>query len=265
MKDPRVSVAIPLFNEEEGIPQLLSRVRAVLHALPGGPHQMVLVDDGSSDRTAEMLAEAAETTPPDAPHLVAVSLSRNFGHQAALSAALDHADGDVIVFMDGDLQDPPEVIPAFLEKHRQGFDVVYGLRARRKGSLFLKLAYYIFYRLIDALSGIRMPLDSGDFSLISRAVADVIRQAPEHHRYLRGLRTWAGFRQTGLPIDRPERAHGTTKYSLSKLFKLAFDGIFAFSVVPLRAASAIGGLSILASSGFAIYSCLLYTSPSPRD
>jgi dolichol-phosphate mannosyltransferase len=246
---PRVSLAIPVYNEEAVVPELVRRTTTMLDALPGGPHEIVFVDDGSSDRTPELLENAAH----EDPRLVIVALSRNFGHQTALSAALDHVSGDVCVLMDGDLQDPPEAVPKLLEVYEQGYDVVYVVRRDRKESWWLRLCYRIFYRLIAVLSSTHLPLDSGDFGLITRRVVDEIRAMPEHHRYLRGLRTWVGFRQIGVPIERSRRHAGRTKYSPLKLLKLASDGIFAFSIVPLRAAALLGVLAIGCSSLFAAY------------
>jgi polyisoprenyl-phosphate glycosyltransferase len=246
---PRVSVAIPLFNEEAGIPELLRRVWAVLDSLPGGPHEIVTVDDGSSDQTLAVLEAAAAA---DA-RLVVVSLSRNFGHQAAFTAALDHTVGDVVVLMDGDLQDPPEAIPQFLEQYALGFDVVYAQRAERKEAWYLRAAYFLFYRLLDRVSSIKVPLDSGDFSLLSRRVVDQIRNVPEKNRFLRGLRTWVGFKQIAVVVKRSERHAGTSKYTFSKLLHLAFDGIFAFSTVPIRAAAMLGVCAIGAAVLFTAY------------
>jgi len=246
----RLSIAIPVFNEQEVIPELLGRTIAVINELPGGPHELVIVDDGSSDRTLEMLEAAAANDS----RIMVVALSRNFGHQIALGAALDHVSGDVTVLMDGDLQDPPESIPALLECHQQGYDVVYVRRVNRKESWWLRFCYYSFYRLLSMLSRIQLPLDAGDFSLMSRRVVDQIRQMPEHHRYLRGMRTWVGFRQMGISVERSARRAGHTKYSPLKLLKLASDGIFAFSIVPLRAAALIGVLAIAISAVFSLYS-----------
>jgi glycosyltransferase involved in cell wall biosynthesis len=246
---PSVSVAIPIYNEEAIVPELLRRTRAALDAIPGGPHQIVLVDDGSSDRTWDLVERAAEKDS----RLTAISLSRNFGHQTALAAALDHVSGDVTVLMDGDLQDPPEAIPILLEGYKQGFDVVYAQRVNRKETWWLRACYFVFYRLLTFLSSIELPLDAGDFGLMSKRVVQEIRRMPEHHRYLRGMRTWVGFRQIGVPIERAARCAGRTKYSPLRLLKLASDGIFAFSIVPLRAAAILGvmatGLSVL----YAIY------------
>lgn len=246
----RLSLAVPLYNEESVLPEFLRRSRAVINAIAGGPHEMVLVDDGSADRTLAILEAAAA----EDPRVVLVALSRNFGHQAALTAALDHCSGDAVVVMDADLQDTPEVIPLFVEKFQQGYDVVYATRARRKEAWWLKLSYFLFYRLLAMLSELNLPLDAGDFALLSRRVVEQLRRLPEHHRYLRGLRTWVGFRQIGIPVDRAERHSGRSKYSLRKLLELASDGIFAFSIVPLRAATLLGALAAFLSIGFALYS-----------
>ena len=245
----RLSVAIPLHNEEAGVPELLRRLGAVLDSIPGGPHEVVLVDDGSRDRTLELVQAAARRDP----RLVVVALSRNFGHQAALSAALDYVSGDVVVAMDGDLQDRPEAIPTLLAKHREGFDVVYAQRVKRKESWPLRLSYFVFYRLLASLADTRLPLDSGDFALMTRQVVDQMRAAPEHNRYLRGLRSWVGFRQAGVILERDERFARTTNYGPLKLMKLASDGLFSFSIVPLRAAAMLGLVAILLSAAFSVY------------
>lgn len=246
----RVSLAIPVYNEEAVVPELVRRTTAVLDGVPGGPHEIVLVDDGSSDRTLELLEQAAEK---DA-RIVVVSLSRNFGHQTALAAALDQVSGDVAVLLDGDLQDPPEAVPTLLDWYQQGYDVVYVQRVNRKESWWLRACYYIFYRLLAALSSVQLPLDAGDFGLMSRRVVDEIRRMPEQHRYLRGLRTWVGFRQIGIPMERSARHAGRTKYSPLKLLRLASDGIFAFSIVPLRAAAVLGAGAVGLSFLYSLYS-----------
>jgi len=246
----RVSVVIPMLNEEKVLPELLRRLRAVLDQLPGGPHEIVIVDDGSSDGTRDILRRESQ----EEDGLVGIVLSRNFGHQAALSAGLAEAAGDAIIAMDGDLQDPPESIPLFMEKYEQGYDVVYAQRVQRKEVWWLRTCYYIFYRLITALSGIRLPLDAGDFGLMSRRVVNQLREMPEYHRYLRGMRTWIGFRQIGIPIERAERHAGEPKYSTLKLLKLASDGIFSFSIVPLRFAAILGAVAISLSALYALYS-----------
>jgi glycosyltransferase involved in cell wall biosynthesis len=231
-----VSVAVPVFNEESLIPELLKRTLAVLDQIAGGPHELVLVDDGSSDRTFELLREAAQRDP----RIVVVQLSRNFGHQPALTAALDHVRGDLIAMMDGDLQDPPEAILTMLERHRDGFEVVYAIRAGRKEGWFLRTCYRAFYRVIGAMSDLELPPDAGDFCLMTRTALNAMLSARERERYLRGLRAWVGFRQVGVTIERGVRHSGESKYTWRQLFRLAFDGIFAFSTVPIRLATGLG-------------------------
>jgi dolichol-phosphate mannosyltransferase len=259
---PRVSIAIPLYNEEQGLPELLRRVTAVVDGLPGTGHEIVLVDDGSSDRTLEMLRQAAESDP----RLVIVAFSRNFGHQAALTAGLDHVRGDAVVLMDGDLQDTPETIPTMLAHMAEGYDVVYARRDRRKESWWLRLAYFTYYRILSSVSNVQLPLDAGDFAILSARVVAAIRSTPERHRYLRGLRAWAGYRQLGIRVERAARASGTSKYSLRKLFRLASDGIFSFSIVPIRVAAAVGALTILLTTLFALYALFakLFLDRSPQ-
>jgi glycosyltransferase involved in cell wall biosynthesis len=258
----RLSVAVPIHNEESVLPELLVRLRRALDAIHGGPHEILFVDDGSTDRTFEILEQAAGHDP----RIFVFSLSRNFGHQSAISAALDHVSGDATIVMDGDLQDIPEAIPRFVEKYRQGYDVVYAQRVRRKEPWPLKVCYFVFYRLMTSLSDIRLPLDSGDFGLMSRRVVEEVRRMPEHHRYLRGMRSWVGFRQTGIAVERAERHSGSSKYGISRLLKLAMDGIFAFSIVPIRAAALLGAFAMLASliyAGYALY-IRLFSQRSPQ-
>ena len=258
----RLSIAIPLHNEESVLPELLRRTRIVLDQIPGGPHEIVFIDDGSSDRTFEILEEAVENDP----RIQVISLSRNFGHQAAITAAMDHVTGEAAVIMDGDLQDVPEVIPQFVEKYQQGYDVVYAQRVRRKEIWPLRICYFVFYRMMTKLSDIRLPLDSGDFGLMSRRVVDQVRRMPEHHRYLRGLRSWVGFRQTGLTVERAERHSGKSKYGLMQLIKLATDGIFAFSIVPIRMAALFGGFVVFLSGLYVLYALYakLFLKESPQ-
>jgi dolichol-phosphate mannosyltransferase len=257
----RLSVAIPLYNEESVLPELLRRLALVLDDIPGGPHEIVFVNDGSEDRTLEMLGQAAARDK----RIVVVSLSRNFGHQAALSAALDNVSGDAVVLMDGDLQDAPECIPRFLEKFNLGFDVVYAERIKRKEPWWLRLCYFAFYRLLASLSDINLPLDAGDFGLMSRRAVEQLSRLPERHRYLRGLRSWIGYKQIVIPIEREERHSGSTKYSPMQLLKLASDGLFAFSTVPLRAATVSGLLAVGISIIFSIYGIFIkFLAQSPR-
>lgn len=255
-----LSVAIPIFNEESVLPELHRRLANVLDDIPG-EHEIIFVDDGSTDGTREILEGLAIADT----RVKAVLLSRNFGHQSALSAALDHVTGDAVVLMDGDLQDTPESIPQFLAQFHNGFDVVYAVREKRKEAWWLRLCYANFYRVISRLSDLDLPQDSGDFGLLSRRVVDRMKAMPERHRYLRGLRAWVGYRQTGVVVERAARHSGYSKFNFSKLFKLASDGIFAFSVKPLRAATMLGLATILISLGFATFSVIahLFFSRSP--
>jgi dolichol-phosphate mannosyltransferase len=245
----RLSIGIPVFNEQQVIPELLSRVTRVLDGIPGGPHEVVFVDDGSADASRTLLTEAARRDP----RIRLVVLSRNFGHQAALSAALDHVTGDAVVLMDADLQDEPEIIPEFLKHYEAGADVVYARRATREEGWALQLAYKVFYRIISALSEVHLPRDAGDFALLGGSVVAAMRAMPEQQRYLRGLRAWVGYQQVGVDVERPARFAGKPKYTAWKLVKLALDGLCSFSVAPLRAAAATGLLAILAAVIFAVY------------
>jgi len=245
----RLSVAIPVHNEETVLPELLRRLRGVLDGLDGGPHEIVFVDDGSTDRTFDILEQAAHQDE----RIVVISLSRNFGHQTAITAAIDRVTGDAAVVMDGDLQDLPEAIPKLAEKYCEGYDVVYAQRARRKEPWPLRLSYFIFYRIMAKLSDIKLPLDAGDFGLMSRRVMDLLRAMPEHHRYLRGMRSWVGFRQTGVVVERAERHSGKSKYSLMTLLRLAADGLFSFSIVPIRAAALLGAFVMACSMMYVFY------------
>ncbi|MHB0961713.1 MAG: glycosyltransferase family 2 protein [Gemmatimonadaceae bacterium] len=249
MNPRRISVAIPIYNEEAVLPDLLGRLTAVLDAQPGGPHEIVFVNDGSRDRTKALLEEAATRDH----RIVVINLSRNFGHQAALSAALGHVTGDVTLTMDADLQDAPEALSPLLTKLDEGYDVVVVRRVERKESIWKRAAYFLAYRLIARLSNIPQELDAGDFALMTRRVVTALTSLPERERYLRGLRSWVGFRQTAVMMPRAARAAGTSKYSLGRLVGLALDGAFSFSVVPLRISAAIGFLSFLGALLFSIY------------
>jgi polyisoprenyl-phosphate glycosyltransferase len=245
----RLTVGIPVYNEEAVVPELLTRLLPVLNSLPGGPHEVIFVDDGSTDRTRELLKDAARRDS----RLKVVALSRNFGHQAAFCAALDYATGDAVVLMDGDLQDEPETIPELVRLHEAGADVVYARRASREEGLILRMMYRLFYRIVARLSEVQLPLDTGDFALLGARVVSALRRLPEHQRYLRGLRAWVGFRQVGLDVQRRARFAGRPKYTTWKLVKLALDGICSFSIVPLRAASITGVLAIILSVAFSLY------------
>jgi glycosyltransferase involved in cell wall biosynthesis len=245
----RLSIGIPLHNEEENVPELLARLLAVLGTIPGGPHELVFVDDGSTDGTRRLLTSAARQDS----RLKVVALSRNFGHQAALGAALDHATGEAIVLMDGDLQDEPEIIPDLVRHYQAGADVVYARRASREEGWLFRAAYKLYYRILSALSEVQLPLDSGDFALLGPAVVAALRRMPERQRYLRGLRAWVGFKQVGVDVQRRARIAGKPKYTTWKLMQLALDGVCSFSTVPLRAAALTGLLAIAAATVFSIY------------
>jgi len=245
----RLSIGIPLYNEAAVIPELLTRLLAVLDVIPGGPHEVVCVDDGSTDGTRELLTHAAKR---DA-RLKIVVFSRNFGHQAAFSAALDFATGNAVVLMDGDLQDEPETIPELVRRHEAGAEVVYARRVSRPEGLLRRVSYKLFYRMVSSLAEVELPLDSGDFALLGSRVVTALRRLPEHQRYLRGLRTWVGFTQVGVDVRRGARVAGEPKYTTWKLMKLALDGICSFSIVPLRAAAITGLVAIVISAAFSIY------------
>jgi polyisoprenyl-phosphate glycosyltransferase len=236
-----LSLVIPIFNEEETIPELDRRLRDLLPQL-GVTWEVVFVNDGSKDRSLEMLRELAA----EERRYRVLSFARNFGHQIAISAGLDVADGDAVVVMDADLQDPPEVVSEMLSKFREGFDVVYGVRTKRHGeTLFKRLTAAVYYRLLKRLLGFEVPLDAGDFRLMSRKVVIALRTLRERHRFVRGMVAWVGYKQTKVFYERPARFAGETKYPLSKMLKFAVDGITSFSVVPVRIAtylSIIAGL-----------------------
>jgi dolichol-phosphate mannosyltransferase len=237
--DATLSVVVPLFNEADNVGELLRRIRTVIAGLSVAPaaYEVILVDDGSRDATLEMLLGAAR----EDPHLRVVSLSRNFGHQIAATAGLDVAQGDAVVLMDGDLQDPPELIDAFLAKFREGYDVVYATRKRRRGESRFKLfTAALFYRIIRRLTNVSIPVDTGDFRLMSRRVVAALRDSRERHRFIRGLVSWVGYKQTGIEYERAERHSGTSKYPFSKMLRFAIDGITAFSEIPLRLATWFG-------------------------
>ncbi len=239
MPAPTLSVVVPCYNEQESIHACHAKLTEVLSALKES-YEIVYVDDGSRDKTAELLEEIYAR---DA-HVVVVRLSRNFGHQPAVTAGLSASLGHAVVIIDADLQDPPELIPEMVALWRSGYKVVYGIRQTRDGETPFKLwTAKAFYRLINSLSDVEIPVDTGDFRLIDRVVVDVFLQMPERHRLLRGMWSWIGFSQVGLPYQRSPRFAGETKYPLRKMLGLALDGIVSFSVVPLRLVTALGFLS----------------------
>ena len=238
-----ISVVLPVFNEEAGLPQLYRRLKDVLVAA-GMPHEIILVNDGSRDRSWERILDLANADR----HVKAVNLSRNFGHQIAITAGIDVSTGATVVIMDSDLQDPPELIPELYQKYREGFDVVYAQRRKREGETWFKrTTATFFYRLIRRMTTIDIPVDTGDFRLMSRRVVDDLKRLQEQNRFVRGLVTWVGYNQTPVPYDRDRRYGGASKYSIGKMMKFALDGITGFSSQPLRLASHVGLLSAAAS------------------
>lgn len=233
-----ISVVVPLYNEESNVAPLVERIVTILERLPDRPeYEIVLVNDGSSDGTLASIRSEMNVRR----HIVLVNLSRNFGHQLAATAGIELASGEAVVLMDGDLQDPPELIESFVERWRSGYDVVYAVRRTRKGeSAFKLLTARVFYRVIKRLTNVAIPVDTGDFRLMSRRVVEALRSSPERHRFLRGMVSWVGFNQTGVEYDRDERHSGTTKYPLPKMLRFAVDGITSFSDIPLRFAAYFG-------------------------
>ena len=253
MSTPTYSFVIPVLNEEAVLPELHRRLGAVADQLDGDS-EFVLVDDASTDRSRELMLEMRERDP----RVKLLFLSRNFGHQVAISAGLDYASGDAVVIMDADLQDPPEVALEMAALWREGWEVVNGVRDVRVGeSRFKYFTARAFYRLLRRLSDIDLPLDAGDFRLVDRRVADVVRGMREPDRYLRGLFAWAGYRQTSVGYERDPRHGGETKYPLSRMIGLAVDGILSFSVAPLRIIIGIGFLISLTALGFGILAAVL--------
>ncbi len=235
LPDSVYSVVLPIYNEEENIGELYRRLTPVMESL-GEPYEVIFVDDGSADASAERVRALHLS---DA-RIKLVRLGRNFGHQAAISAGMDVACGRAVVVMDADLQDPPEVLPAFIAKWREGYEVVYAVREKRKETALKRAAYHTFYRLLKQLASIDIPLDSGDFCVMDRRVVDLLGAMPERNRFVRGIRAWVGFRQIGVPCERGCRQAGEPKYTLGKLMRLATDGLVSFSYVPLRLASIMG-------------------------
>jgi dolichol-phosphate mannosyltransferase len=233
------SVVSPAYNEAETMPEFIARTTAVMKKL-GETYELVIVDDGSKDRTAEIIQQHAAKDKRIRPILFA----RNFGHQIAVTAGMDHARGQAVILIDSDLQDPPEVIPELIANWRDGHEVVYAVRRQRKGeSFFKRISASFFYRLINRLTEIDIPLDTGDFRLMDRRVVDVLNQMREHHRFLRGMSAWVGFRQVGVPYDRAPRFAGETHYTLGRMIRLALTAITGFSFFPLQLATYLGFIS----------------------
>ncbi|MES1209603.1 MAG: glycosyltransferase family 2 protein [Pseudomonadota bacterium] len=254
MTSPVLSLVLPIYNEEAIIPELDRRLKAFLTDIGhdvGDAWEVIFVDDGSQDGSRGLLEAMAAAEP----RYRVVSFSRNFGHQAAITAGLDRAEGDAVVVMDADLQDPPEVVSRMVGRWREGFDVVFAVRSRRHGETFFKrLTAALYYRLLRAmLGGVSIPVDAGDFRLMSRPVVMTLRALREQHRFVRGLVSWVGFRQTAVTYDRPPRFAGETKYPLRKMLRFAIDGITSFSTVPLRMATWFGLLAGVVAMGGGVW------------
>jgi glycosyltransferase involved in cell wall biosynthesis len=232
---PVLSIVIPVFNEAENIDTLHSRLTSVLQDMRL-EYEIVYVDDGSQDQSPALLNRLADRDS----RVVVVELARNFGHQVAISAGLEHSGGRAVCIMDADLQDPPEVLPMFLEKWREGAEVVYAIRTQRKEWWGKRLAYAGFYRLLQRVANIKIPLDAGDFCIMDRCVVDQLVQMPERNRFVRGIRSWIGFRQVGVQYERHSRHAGRPKYTFRKLIYLALDGLVSFSHMPLRIITLLG-------------------------
>jgi polyisoprenyl-phosphate glycosyltransferase len=256
-----ISIVAPVYNERGSIDELYRRV--TLAVAQFGAYELVLVDDGSVDGSWERMLELAARDR----HVRLFRLSRNFGHQAALSAGLDVARGDAVVLIDADLQDPPEVIPELVAKWRQGFDVVYAVRGRREGEPRLRLAAIrLFYRLLYRITPTSVPQDTGDFRLLSRRAVDAVSGMPERARFLRGMTSWIGYRQTGVTYTREARFAGNSKYPLPKLLRLALDGITSFSTAPIKLVTAIGFALVVFCAGVLAWSLYVrfFTNHHPQ-
>lgn len=242
------SIIVPIYNEEQTLPELRRRLGEVTASLDQ-PCEVIFIDDGSKDQSfARMRAFHRED-----PRFKALRLSRNFGHQVAISAGLDRAQGDAVILMDGDLQDPPELLPAMIARWKEGYQVVYTVKTSRRENPLKRFAFTSFYRILNAMSTIQIPLDAGNFSLLDRAVVQAMRTMSERHRYISGLRAWVGFRQIGVEYDRGSRFAGNPRMSFRRLVQLALDGILSFSNAPLRVAVYVGFASAMVSFAGGLY------------
>ena len=231
----KISVIIPCYNEQEVLPELFQRMTKAAESWELA-WEIICVDDGSHDNTWDLLSDQHAKDP----RWSVISFSRNFGHQTAVSAGIFHASGDAVIVIDADLQDPPEVIHRFIKKWQEGYDIVYAVRQHRKEGILKKISYWIFYRILSKMIDFELPLDSGDFCIMDRKIVDILNSMPERNRFVRGLRAWSGFEQTGLAYERHARAAGEAKYNFKKLRRLAVDGIISFSTVPLALATHVG-------------------------
>ena len=259
MKKKKISLVIPMYYEEKVAEECYKRVKDNLQKLKDYNHEIIFVNDGSTDKTLEILTNIAEKDK----NVKVISFSRNFGHQAAVTAGLQYVTGDAIVIMDADLQDPPELIPDMIKLWEDGNEVIYGKRKSRQGeSAFKLLTAKMFYKTLNALSDVEIPRDTGDFRLVDKKVVDTINSLPEHNKFLRGLFSWVGYKQTAFEYERKERFAGETKYPLKKMLKLASDGIISFSTKPLKIVGILGMISIIISICLLIYALVSYFSKS---
>ncbi len=253
-----VTIVVPVYNEKEGLDTLReSLVSTIENWRTMGWEfgvEIILINDGSTDGSRDIM----DSFTREDPRFNVIHLSRNFGHQEALSAGLLYASGSCVAVLDADMQDPPELIGKFLEKWCSRIDIVYGIRKKRREGVIKKICYSLFYRIYKLMANIDIPLDSGDFCLMDRKVVNVLNGLPEKIRFVRGLRSWAGFKQSGIQYDRPGRKHGDAKYTFAKLVRLAFTGFFGFSTVPLRIATSIGFCSMFFGFAFAFLIIILY-------
>ena len=252
----KISLVIPMYYEEQVANECYKRVKEILNKLSDKyDHEIIFINDGSKDKTLSILEEIAK----EDGKVKIISFSRNFGHQAAVTAGLKYVTGDAIVIIDADLQDPPELIPDMMKYWEDGYEVIYGKRRKRKGeSIFKLLTAKAFYSTLNKLSAVEIPKNTGDFRLVDRKVVDVINSLPEHNKFLRGLFSWVGFKQYAYEYERKERFAGKTKYPLNKMLKLASDGIMSFSTKPLKIVGGIGILSVIISILILIYSIVSY-------
>ena len=255
MENKKISVVVPMYYEEKVVEECYKRLKENLEKLKKYENEIIFINDGSKDRTLEILEQIASKDEK----IKVISFSRNFGHQAAVTAGLQYVSGDAIVIIDADLQDPPELITEMVALWEQGNEVIYGKRKKRKGeSAFKLLSAKMFYKTLNSLSDVEIPKDTGDFRLVDRKVVDVINSLPEHNKFLRGLFSWVGYKQLPYEYERKERFAGKTKYPLKKMLKLAADGIIGFSSKPLKLVGTLGFISIIISILILIYALISY-------
>jgi glycosyltransferase involved in cell wall biosynthesis len=260
LQEPELSIVIPVYDEQDNLDLLYQRLTQVMDSVKLS-YEIIFVDDGSLDRSLDLMKSLVKMDE----RIMVVELARNFGHQVAISAGIDHARGKAVIIMDADLQDPPEVLPQFIDKWREGHDVVYAIRNNRKEGWFKRSAYNIFYRLLQHVASIEIPLDAGDFCIMDRKVVDILVGMPERNRFVRGIRSWVGLDQVGLAYDRESRYAGNSKYNFTRLLYLALDGLVSFSYLPLRAITLLGFsisfLSITLALAYAVRKLTFGLSP----